>query len=605
MTMNTFIKYLSGSALLFGLWSCASDEPAAVETPKFEENQAMMTINILGPTGLTRAGADGGEGDYDDGTVNENVDENKVGTVSYYFYDAAGEFATAVENVTPTPTFVDSDDDNFLVEKIGQSKIVLSGLTGKDYPSYMLAVLNGGANVDLKNKSMEEAIERVRTSEPWTSTGGKYTNFVMTSATHDGNSSDAHYVATALQESHFAEMKGEYKPGDDFPTVNPDGSAITAVPVEIYVERLAAKVKLNFSSSFQKTGDYYELTLPDEYNINSTMSNVKIRLLGWDLNGTAKSTKYFKKVNEQRPFITDDGWDYSGTNRCYWAMTPNYGNTQYPSSFEDVEKKYDGSVVNNLAGYDAQDEILNYISWNTVKNSKFTQTTKYVRPNTDRSGNIVAGGALIHGGVTEALIAAQIVDETGKPLSLYQIGMQFFTEDKIVGHVLHSISDLSIWKKTVDNLTSQITEEDLEIAFGFDGTFKLSLTSDAKKTEWFKDSQCTDRWDSTSSYQAVADYINSHLPSNQTYGYKDGMMYYNIPIRHLRGFGANNAIQTGTYGVVRNHSYNVTVTDIKNLGHSVYRPNEDIIPPSDATRFMIGSSIKILSWRLVNQTVEL
>lgn len=600
--MNTFIKYLCGSALLLGLWSCATDEPTTAETPKFEENQAMMTINILGPTGLTRAGIDESDSDdYEDGTVNENT----VGTVSYYFYDAAGEFATAVENVSPSPTFSDTGDDNFLVEKIGQSKIVLTGLTGKDYPSYMLAVLNGGASVDLKNKSMEDAIERLRTSEPWVNNNGSYSNFVMTSATHDGNPANAHYVATALNESHFAEMKGEYKPGDDFPTVNPDGSAINAIPVELYVERLAAKVNLRFGSNFEKKGDYYELTLPEEYNINSNMQKLKIRLLGWDLNGTAKKTRYFKRVNESTPFITDDGWDYSGTNRCYWAMTPNYGNTEYPSSFGDVENKYTGNNLDASAGIDAKDEELNYISWQTVKNSKFTQTTKYVRPHTDRKNKIVAGGALLHGGVTEALIAAQIVDEDGNPLTLYQLGLQFFTADKIVGHVLHSIADLNIWKKTSATATSQIEEKDLEVSFGFDGTFVLKLTVDAAKTEWFKDSKCTEKWESAGSYKAITDYINSHLPSNQTYGYNDGMMYYNIPIRHLRGFGANNAIQTGTYGIVRNHSYNVTITDIKNLGHSVYRPNEDIIPPSDATRFMIGSSIKILSWRLVNQEVEL
>ena len=81
--MNTFIKYLCGSALLLGLWSCATDEPTTAETPKFEGNEAVVHINIYAATDVTRAGADGANTDYLPGSD----DENLVRKLNFYFYD--------------------------------------------------------------------------------------------------------------------------------------------------------------------------------------------------------------------------------------------------------------------------------------------------------------------------------------------------------------------------------------------------------------------------------------------------------------------------------------------------------------------------------------
>ncbi|MDE6010831.1 MAG: fimbria major subunit, partial [Muribaculaceae bacterium] len=122
-------------------------------------------------------------------------------------------------------------------------------------------------------------------------------------------------------------------------------------------------------------------------------------------------------------------------------------------------------------------------------------------------------------------------------------------------------------------------------------------------SSWYKDNEGTEAWQNAAE---VAKEINAYLPDKQSYCYNDGMVYYNIPIRHLRpGYVPGEKILTGMFGVVRNHWYQVTISAIKNLGHSVYRPDEHIIPPSDDTRYMIGSSVKILSWRLVKSTVEL
>ena len=96
--------------------------------------------------------------------------------------------------------------------------------------------------------------------------------------------------------------------------------------------------------------------------------------------------------------------------------------------------------------------------------------------------------------------------------------------------------------------------------------------------------------------------------------YNGGMMYYNIPIEHLRqgikfnetGFKANIKNAEAVYGVVRNHYYMVTVNSIKNLGKAVYDPKEVIIPGDDDIKnYYVGAKINILSWKVVKQDVEL
>ena len=87
--------------------------------------------------------------------------------------------------------------------------------------------------------------------------------------------------------------------------------------------------------------------------------------------------------------------------------------------------------------------------------------------------------------------------------------------------------------------------------------------------------------------------------------WKDGYTYYYFDIRHLNGAATDdNAI--GKYGVVRNHVYAANINSLAGLGTPVYDPEEVIYPekPSDDESF-IAAEIRILSWRIVNQNIDL
>lgn len=77
---------------------------------------------------------------------------------------------------------------------------------------------------------------------------------------------------------------------------------------------------------------------------------------------------------------------------------------------------------------------------------------------------------------------------------------------------------------------------------------------------------------------------------------KDGMAYYHTGVEHL-----------GTAkGIVRNHFYQIDVNTIKGFGTPVYDPDSKFIPedPKDVKTY-IAATIKVLSWRVVKQTVDL
>lgn len=81
----------------------------------------------------------------------------------------------------------------------------------------------------------------------------------------------------------------------------------------------------------------------------------------------------------------------------------------------------------------------------------------------------------------------------------------------------------------------------------------------------------------------------------------DGATYYYTPIKHLGDAG-----KLGEYGIVRNHSYQVTIQNIKGFGTPVYNPDQKIDPmiPSDENTYL-AASIKVLSWRVVSSNVDL
>lgn len=121
--------------------------------------------------------------------------------------------------------------------------------------------------------------------------------------------------------------------------------------------------------------------------------------------------------------------------------------------------------------------------------------------------------------------------------------------------------------------------------------------------------------------------VNSNLIASASYAtkYGDGIAYFNIPIEHLgiyndAGTGYVTGAKTttngidydfkkcpaGSFGIVRNHAYNIEVTKISGLGTALRDKTQPIVPPVNDKEYFIAAKLNILNWRIVpKQTVEL
>lgn len=102
-----------------------------------------------------------------------------------------------------------------------------------------------------------------------------------------------------------------------------------------------------------------------------------------------------------------------------------------------------------------------------------------------------------------------------------------------------------------------------------------------------------------------------------SYYYTTGHAYFNIPVKHLGWYRAGNEqkgkesidwtkVRVGDFGMVRNHSYNVNVTEIKGLASGIGGDDVPIVPPATPTDYFMAYSVKILKWAVLpTQSVKL
>lgn len=89
--------------------------------------------------------------------------------------------------------------------------------------------------------------------------------------------------------------------------------------------------------------------------------------------------------------------------------------------------------------------------------------------------------------------------------------------------------------------------------------------------------------------------------------FKNGRMYYAVPIEHFIAKGAGNdyvakydGIETGDYGIVRNHWYRFTISNIVKPGIPVHDPEQPIIPNYDEEDRYLSLQVVIIPWHIVD-----
>lgn len=107
--------------------------------------------------------------------------------------------------------------------------------------------------------------------------------------------------------------------------------------------------------------------------------------------------------------------------------------------------------------------------------------------------------------------------------------------------------------------------------------------------------------------------------------YVAGAAYFNIPVKHYGWYRPGNAnretvngttkdrkeidwskVLVGDFGMVRNHSYTITIDKIEGLATGIGGKNDPIVPPAVTKDYYVAYKVRILKWAVVpEQHVEL
>lgn len=569
------------------LSACAQDD-AAGKVDNWSSDTAYLNVCISEAGSATRATA----GDPDEF---ENGEEYAVRNAKFFFYDANKLFVTEA-NVWNggKPT-----DPNQNVEFEGNSVIVLRGLTDTSLPKYLVTVLN--APEGFTSETTLDAMREKLVAAPASFAADDY--FTMTTTSFAGQT-DADgavlpYFVTEVTRDHFA--------------TGPIEAEVTA-PVTIYVERLAAKVTLRVASELlaQAENGRYKLNVSvagspndsDDEQVDPVIgaTDIYVEFQGWGLNATAKNSSLMKRIDEtwtntETSLGTGWTWNDPAHYRSYWGMSYNYGKDDYPENAADASEKGDGHDSETSA-------YLKYISSDELNNA--VGTSDYCMENTN-----TAAIAENRAARTSVLLKAKICDKDGNALDMVRYNGILYYRPSYKAYVLSRL-DLNAYYPDGQNTDGSVKYTQIDVPYvrlvsSGDGKVVVRLR-DELPTAIYSIDKATGAATQITDFKNINETLASFNEGNPAIGYNGGEMYYNIPIEHLRNNAADDkAVHEANYGVVRNHHYVVSVNSLATVGKGVFDPDEVIVPDSndDNETYYVGANINVLSWKIVNQKVDL
>lgn len=580
---------------VLGMASCTNDAPGIDQNGVTDvESGNYLSVNIVYPNLNTRV--DGTtDGGYEAGTP----DENQVNNIRFYFFDASGN-AKAVSGeknyIDKTPE--DFEDNKFPtqkpdqsttnVEKIVGTMLVLDTRDGNTMALKMLAVLNVPKTVlGETNLSVSELQGKIA-DYSHTSSNSNAKGFIMTNSVYADGGKEV--VATEIPRLYFT------------------AEDATDNPVDIYVERVEAKVRLTMGLEGVNGGTFKAMRKVEGSEDQSLKlddgSEIYVKFLGWNV--TTRANKSYLVKNFEEGWLTSDpftNWNKLSDYRSFWALNPAGIEYQYGS----FNKKDDlNAVLAYKYGYETAE-------------AEFKSDNVYVQEN---AADNVTKKDLVENNRTKVIIGAKLVDKDGKELMIGEVGGIRYkipvegsnaNYTAFLGTALRYLKNV-YYKKNADNSYTEIAPADVKLvdARTMNGG-EINTIEDGKRCFTYMQLGSEDEtWyvKSDNGYEETEDNVNEELASISLKIWTNGNTYYYFDITHLNG----NAVEdedgnyegSGKYGVVRNHIYSTSVTGFYGIGTPVYDETEEIIPEKPKSDdSMVAANINVLSWKVVNQSTTL
>lgn len=589
-----FFKFYSlalAGALMLGACSSSDDLKDGGATANEGKSYIAVNIKSVGTAGAgTRADYNQGGGTYEDGTENEGA----ISKVRFFFFNSDGSaYIMKNKNVNYLELLdasVSSAGDAGHLQTIEgktTAMLVIEGET-KTAPAYMVAVVNPQTLLKLEDKAYRESQLR-----------DEFTDKSFVKITTDGTG-NKQYGGFVMSNSVYAENGARVCASSVSGHVEKNRDDATNNPVDIYVERVVAKATttVNTDKGWKKitSGDdegKYKIKV-GKINIDAEHEkDVYAVVQGWGLADENETAELEKQIdvtsnNWTSAILGIDPWTSPDYHRCFWSasvpFTPKGGtNPIVNHKFSDFTTQFGTTPLYTCPNTPTYEE------YNTQKiNEKPYDNT-----------------------LTKVLVAAKLVyyddDNNSHPADICKYrGMQILGAENVLTQVAKDYSDYWTVDKNDPNKHILLAPEDLvytreDLAGSTtDGlkSYEVRPVLKAGVKVYKKKSDGTGSFEETDSN----DELNASLAQSPVQVRKDGMTYYYTPIRHL----AQNKTEMGYYGVVRNHSYRITINTISGFGTPVYNPDEIIVPviPKDTETFL-AARINVLSWRVVPSSVDL
>lgn len=613
------------------LTGCTSDdlEQSNIVTP--ELTQSFANISIVMPNHAGTRVDDGTNVDdtYQDGDNFEygTAAENKIGSILLVFYDAQG-------NVVGTSAPTDLGDKNTQtggsVATVYKNTIELKLNEGANLPAQVMAYVNP-ANRTSQTDVLSRILTLTRTKDQLWNTDG----FLMNNSVYYENG--LYKVATEVNPEFIYATEEEAKENA--------GSA-----AEIYVERVAAKIKVAMNPEGIIT-DYPVNTPEGEANTYA----LRFVPESWAITATAKNTMLIKNLNSTwaeltAAFGTTPADWINGDHRSYWARSYGYmdgigiiGNPTFPEvgsdesgdylldykSYKDVSTSLWTSEGTDASYVTMANTEPVYVGENTMRGARFSNPADFPNPYASVTSAIIKGHYEVTGDDAEKFAdgfyirSLSKVDEQGVTVQVNAIyndtelrtamlkGQPYFrttapaedeteyTTDPGAVAITHLNNATDITGAVKKNPANRVT---IQIPATYTGTLYIPETDATGTTTW-NEVAAADR-------TAKIEEINKDLEkfAGQASAYANGAAFFYVPIKHnsTESSAYIETPVTGDYGIVRNHSYQLTINNISGLATGVLDENDKPIPdPTPTQTYFINATLNVLAWHIMGNSVDL
>lgn len=374
-------------------------------------------------------------------------------------------------------------------------------------------------------------------------------------------------------------------------------------PINIYLERLASKVTVT-----NETAQPIEISLSNG-NEERTLS---LTLTGWDLFGTDKNTYLHKNIEEKgyndiSQELNNASWNWNNydNHSLNWSHSENWELTA--TGFPTI-----GNEINATTYHPQYSQVNHSFNSSAYYHETTRSSAVFETPNARPSVALV-GQYKIKGEEAQ---------------TLYRKGSVVFTEDELIDYFskINQTSGTEILYHYTTRVLSgnpytqsfRYRYDEMKTAMNNCLFIKTPKSSSDKPNmvtlqvslEAPDRTKLSDK-DNNAKQLSEIDGINQQLVEAMGLWevYEDGKCFFHIPVEHTGKASDTMGSKTGSYGLVRNHHYNISIKNIEGMGIGV---------PSDDTyigewEYQEGSeifkdvkyNISINDWNDVNQDVNI